>query len=66
MITDDQVKAEMLAEEFIETVNNVRLCLEKGQVEICISMLMEMEASMQVILALGERDDVDGKLISIH
>lgn len=66
MLTDEFIKSEMLAEEWIAEIQAVSETLRQGNAAACLAMLEKLEESMQVILALGERDDMNGVSNLIH
>ncbi|GEM_PF-2752811 len=66
MATDNFIKSEMLAEEFIQNVSIAREQLQKGKTQECLSLLMEVETCMQVALAMGERNDIDQGPLGVH
>lgn len=66
MITDKLIKSEMLAEEFVATVSNAIRRLENGDTKECLSILMEVQISMQVVLAIGELYDQEYGPTKVH
>lgn len=59
MITDDFIKAESLAEEFIQKICDAREQLQQGPLDKSIALLEELEQHMRIVLAIGERYDTD-------
>ncbi len=66
MISDDFIKSESLADEFVDKIASAKDLLESGDVKRCLSLLDELESGMQVVLAMGELCDTDCGPRPIH
>lgn len=58
MLNDEFIKSEMLAEEYIESIIQLRKELEQGKIEECLRLLNGLEIAMQTTLAIGDLHDL--------
>ena len=58
MFSTQFIHSEMLADEYIDSVEQAKRLLASGQTRECLEALNELHQQMQVTLALGERYDV--------
>lgn len=58
MVSKDFIQTEILAEHFVNDIAKIKRLLEEGDIHTCLPMVSELEVSMQVILAYGERIDL--------
>ncbi len=58
MLNNEFIKSEMLAEDYIENISAVKRLLTEGKTEECLTILNELESSMQITLAMGELYDL--------
>lgn len=57
MLSRDFIHLEMLADMYIDSVDEAKQQLENGQASECLTILAELHDQMQITLALGERYD---------
>ena len=58
MLRSDFIHTEMLAGDYIENIAEVKALLTQSKIEECLALLTELEAAMQITLAIGERYDL--------
>lgn len=64
--TDAFIKAEMMAEEHIDSIKKAIQELASGNADSCLDMLADIEEKMHTTLALGELFDIESSGNEAH
>lgn len=58
MFNNDFLQLEMLADMYIDSIDEAKQLLKNGQANECLDALTDLHQQMQITLAIGERYDV--------